>query len=272
MPPRISVVVPTLNSAQTLDMTLMSLRLQIGCEAMIRVVDGGSTDGTLEICKRWQVPAIYTPPGNMYRAINDGLNSCGTPWLMYLNSDDYLYPKSLARLLSAGDSQDANIVYGVCDYMDSEGRFLHSFTPAPPVHLLGLFRCNVLGFSQPAAIFRKEVFTSLDGFDDKFDLGSDADFYLRALVKGCSFARLLGPSVAVFRLRQDQLSSARTTDLAAQMRLSVSRSLSRAGLDDRLKLALLRARNFPQYFIRILRRRCLGDRRFVPRTMDSDVT
>ena len=115
MSAKISVVVPTLNSARTLDMTLMSLRLQMGCEAVLRVVDGGSTDGTLEICKRWQVPAIYTPPGNMYRAINQGLNSCNTPWLMYLNSDDYLYPKSLARLFSAGYSRHADIVYDACD-------------------------------------------------------------------------------------------------------------------------------------------------------------
>lgn len=272
MPPRISIVVPTLNSARTLDMTLMSLRLQDGCEAAIRVVDSGSTDSTLEICERWRVPVSYTPPGNMYRAINEGLRSCDTPWLMYVNSDDFLYPKSLARLVAAGEDRSVDIVYGVCDFVDSEGRFLHSFTPAPPAHLLGLFRCNVFGFSQPTAIFRKEVFTALGGFDKQFDLGADADFYLRALRKGYSFTRLLGSSIAAFRLRRGQLSSTRMSALARQVRLSASRSIGPARFDDGLRLVLMRTRNLPQYLIRMLRRRCMGDRRFVPNTMDSDVT
>lgn len=271
MPPKISVVVATLNSARTLDMTLMSLRLQAGCEAAIYVVDSGSTDGTLDICTRWHVPTSYIPPGNMYRAINQGLRSSDTPWLMYLNSDDFLYPRSLARLLSAGEGQGADIVYGVCDYVDSEGRFLHSFTPAPPSHLLGLFRCGFFGFSQQTTIFRKEVFAALDGFNEKFDLSADADFYLRALLKRFSFTRLLGSSIAGFRLSQNQLSSTHSVELVEQLRSSVAQSLSPAKIDDLLKLSLLRVRNFPQYSIRMLRHWCLGGRQFVPRTMDGDI-
>lgn len=266
------MVIPTLNSARTLDMTLMSLRLQIGCDALIKVVDSGSTDGTLDICKRWNVPTSYEPPGNMYQAINQGLRSCDTEWLMYLNSDDYLYPRSLARLLAAGESQKADVAYGVCDYVDSEGRFLHSFTPAPPTHLLGLFRCNFFGFSQQTAIFRERVFTALDGFDERFDLSADADFYVRALVKGFSFTRLLGSSIAVFRLSQNQLSNTRAAELVDQLQSSVARTLSPATLGDRLNLALLRVRNSPQYSIRILRSWCLGRARLIPRTMDGDIT
>lgn len=272
MPTRITVAVATLNSARTLDMTLMSLRLQMGVEVLIHVVDSGSTDGTLEICKRWNVPTSYAPPGNMYQAINQGLRLCDTDWKMYLNSDDFIYPRSLARLLAAGESEKADVVYGVCDYVDSEGRFLHSFTPAPPSHLLSLFRCNVFGFAQQTAVFRKEVFTSLNGFDERFDLSADADFYLRALTRGFSFTRMLGPSVAVFRLSRNQLSSNRASEVMAQLRSSVAQSLPPPNIADRLKLGLLRARNSPQYLIRILRRQRLGDLRLVPRTMDSDIT
>lgn len=260
MSPQISVVVATLNSARTLDVTLMSLRHQVGCEAVIQVVDSGSTDGTLEICQRWNVPTSYVPPGNMYRAINHGLRSCDTPWLMYINSDDYLYPDSLARLLSAGENQGAAIVYGVCDYVDSEGRFVHSFTPAPPSQLLGLFRCGVVGFAQPTTIFRTEVFTSLGCFDEQFNLSADADFFLRALIQGAKYVRLSGASVACFRLSHAQLSTARAAELAAQTRCFVARSLPPARVGDRFQLVLHRARNLPQYGIRVLRNQCLGRR------------
>jgi glycosyltransferase involved in cell wall biosynthesis len=55
----ISYVVPTLNSAATLDMTLYALRSQKDVEVNIIVVDSGSTDETLDICKRWDVKTLY---------------------------------------------------------------------------------------------------------------------------------------------------------------------------------------------------------------------
>jgi glycosyltransferase involved in cell wall biosynthesis len=270
MEPPISVVVPTLNSAATLDMTLLSLCTQRNCNVKIFVVDSGSTDGTLDICSRWGVKAHYVPPGNMYRAINQGLKLCDTPWFMYLNSDDFLYPQSLARLLSAGDSQGADVVYGVCDYVDSEGRFLHSFTPAPPTHLLSLFRCGFFGFAQQTTIFRKAVFESLGGFNERYSLSADADFYLRALVLGSSFIRVSEAPVACFRLGQSQLSRVRAQEMQEQIRSLVKQSAGLPAFSDWMKLALLRVHNSPQYLIRILRGFFMSHRFRIPKTMDCD--
>ena len=87
----VSCVIPTLNSSRTLEETLMSLLRQRNCQVKVIVADSGSTDGTLDICRRWGVPSIYVRPGNMYQAINEGLEQCSTDWLAYLNSDDMLY-------------------------------------------------------------------------------------------------------------------------------------------------------------------------------------
>ena len=119
---QIGVVVPTLNSAATLTWTLCSLRSQKDVSVEMIVADSGSVaDGTLDICKFWDVRTIYAPPGNMYRAINAGLRQLDTEWVTYLNSDDIVYPQSYARLVARGEEQGASLVYADCDFVDFEG-------------------------------------------------------------------------------------------------------------------------------------------------------
>jgi glycosyltransferase involved in cell wall biosynthesis len=59
---KVTYVVPTLNSAATLEMTLLSLKSQRDVDLSILVIDSGSTDGTLDICKHWDVKTIYAEP------------------------------------------------------------------------------------------------------------------------------------------------------------------------------------------------------------------
>src|SRR5438874_3929530 len=99
----IGVVVPTLNSRATLAWTLCALRSQRDVNVELIVADSGSEDGTLDICRNFGVRTIYATPGNMYRAINSGLQQMNTEWVTYLNSDDLVYPSSYARLIALGE-------------------------------------------------------------------------------------------------------------------------------------------------------------------------
>ncbi len=160
---QIGVVVPTLNSAATLTWTLCSLRSQRDVTLEIIIADSGSTDGTADICKFWDVRTIYVPPGNMYRAINTGLRQLDAEWVTYLNSDDSVYPDSYSRLVARGEEQHASFVYADCDFVDYEGRFLFVMKSPAPHRLPGLVRLSPLfrgrvGFGQPAAVYRKTVF------------------------------------------------------------------------------------------------------------------
>jgi glycosyltransferase involved in cell wall biosynthesis len=269
MKPNISVIVPTLNSAATLDMTLLSLHTQKNCGVKVQVVDSGSTDGTLDICSRWGVSPLYVPPGNMYRAINRGLDSCATTWLMYLNSDDFVFPDSLERLINFGEQARADVVYGSCDYVDAEGRFLHSFTPAAPGDLQMLAWSGNLGFAQQAVIFCRTLYERLGSFNELYSLTADLDFYWRAAKTEARFARLLGPSVACFRLSAGQLSHTRTQEMREQTRALLAAYWAKPGLRDRLTLLRWRVANWPQYGIRILRRAALSGRLGLPKTMDT---
>src|SRR4051812_5324158 len=149
--PTIGVVVPAFNSASTLDWTLCSLRNQKDCAVQIIVADSGSTDGTLDICKKWNVPTVFEPPGSMYRAINAGSRELKTPWMAYVNSDDLMYADAYARLTQLGQPSGADIVSGRGDYIDEAGRFISDYPPASPQQVVKLARHGYLGFTQPAA-------------------------------------------------------------------------------------------------------------------------
>jgi glycosyltransferase involved in cell wall biosynthesis len=254
--PRIGVVVPTLNSASTLPWTLLSLRSQRDVTVEIILADSGSQDGTLDICKSWGVETIYVPPGNMYRAINAGLRQMGAEWVTYLNSDDIVYPQSYARLVARGEQQRASLVYGDCDFVDYEGRFLFMVKSPPPRRLPGMVRLSThfsgrLGFAQPAAIYRRSAFQELGGFDERYSFIADYDFFFRLVTSGRAIAKLERPPVVAFRLHPSQRSQREAANVREELRLFRKATNVGASLRDLLDVLSWRLQNLPIYVWRL---------------------
>jgi glycosyltransferase involved in cell wall biosynthesis len=250
----ISCVVPTLNSGWSLAETLFSILNQKDCPVRVIVVDSGSQDNTLEVCKQFGVEVVYEPPGNMYRAINAGLRLCNTEWLTYTNSDDLWYSDAFHRLLSLGKAAQADLVYGICDWIDLHGRFLHSFNPPEPSQLRSFYRLGIQPFAQQVTVFRKRVFDCIGGFDEAYRHVADFDFYLRAYMAGCHFAYMPGAPVARFRLHAKQLSKNEGDLPTREVSLSVAKAGLSATLGDRLNFFLWRISNLGNYSVRVLRR------------------
>ena len=266
---KISYVVPTLNSAATLDMTLYSLLSQKNVDVNIIVVDSGSTDGTLDICKRWGVKTLYAEPGNMYRAINTGLRECDTEWLGYINSDDWLYPDSVERLIARGNASNADVVYGKCDYTDGCGRFLYSFAPPQPSRLISVFRTSALGFAQQSVIFRDRLYHNLQGFNEDYRFNSDKDFYFRALHFGASFVFLPSLSVACFRLHENQLSNKQAKLMQVEGKKIKAELAKDTSFYDWIVMTQWKFTNIPHYLLRFLRQSLLSDRPIITKSMGA---
>jgi glycosyltransferase involved in cell wall biosynthesis len=264
----ISYVIPTLNSSLTLDMTLCSLQSQKDLDVNIIVVDSGSTDETLAICKRWNVKTLYIEPGNMYRAINAGLRACDTEWLGYINSDDWLYPDSLTRMIAHGESHQADVVYGNCDYTDECGRFSYSFGAVQPDRLLSLFRMKRFGFAQQSTIFRRKVYEKLGGFDECYHLSADLDFYIRGFQENYRFSHLPNPSVACFRIHKNQLSNQRASNLQKESDEIYSK-LGTPKIIDWFTFIEWRLNNSTHYLLRLLRQSMLSGKVRITKSMNA---
>src|SRR5690606_38635619 len=93
-PPLFSVIIPTLNAGAMLQNALESVLTQAHTDLEVIVVDGESTDDTIEIVKGYsdnRIRLIYQTDKGIYDAMNQGIKAASGNWVYFLGSDDTLY-------------------------------------------------------------------------------------------------------------------------------------------------------------------------------------
>ena len=200
------IVTPTLNAQKYLHHCLNStynLRLE-GAKHII--VDSGSIDSTLKIAENFGVEVIYCPPGNMYNAINTGMQKYNTKWVTYINADDYLFEDSIIKLFKNENIEENDVIYSNIDFINYNGNFLHNYRTINEKYLKYLFIQGIMPIPQQGTIFKRKVYSDLNGFSIKKKYSSDFDFFLRAFFSGYKFIKIKNNTLASFRLHQDQIS------------------------------------------------------------------
>ena len=214
----IDIVTPTLNSERYLPYTLESLsRLQECCLADHAVVDSYSTDSTVRVSRDYGSRVLMVPPGNMYSAVNLGLESGSSAWCAYVNSDDLVYADAYSKALHLFGCT-ADVIYGDACYIDSMGRYLFYRRSPKPAYLRLLLNSGIMPFPQPTMIFRRDVFEALGGFREKYSYCSDFDFVLRAYNAGFRFHYYRNGPLAAFRLHSEQLSSRKLVSMRSEIK------------------------------------------------------
>ena len=103
MKPKISIVTVTYNSARTLEKTVQSIISQSYKDYEYIIIDGGSTDGTLDIIKKYEKHISYwvsESDDGIYDAMNKGILQANGKWIHLLNSDDYYYDSNVLQKVS----------------------------------------------------------------------------------------------------------------------------------------------------------------------------
>ena len=187
---KISVVTVCFNSAATISTTLDSLRAQSWRNFEHIVIDGGSTDGTLEILKAAGSDIsrlVSEKDKGIYDAMNKGIALATGDVVGFINADDFFpYPHSLALVAAGFESSGADACYGDLCYVREDdisqvARYWRSCDYKP-----GLFE---RGWCPPHPTFyvRREVYQRLGGFDLSFRIAADAALMARFLaVEGIS--------------------------------------------------------------------------------------
>ena len=206
--PLVSIVTPTLNSEKYLCETIESIHCQTYKNIEHIVVDGGSTDNTIELIKNYKkIKLIHTKIPGMYAAINLGLKSSKGKLVCYLNSDDLFADNSVVEKIVEKflNNPKTNWIYGNCEFIDENG--CHLKTSKAPFFNYKLFSSlSGMNIFQPATFWRKVIHDKFGYFNEKYKLASDFDFFLRIgrLEKPI---RLGGKALAKFRYHKDGLSS-----------------------------------------------------------------
>ena len=172
---------------------IQSLQVQTFTDYEHLIIDGGSTDGTLEILRKAssadsRIKFISEPDAGMYDAVNKGLRKATSGILAYLNTDDFYLPQTLERVISAFyEKSDVSLVYGHWMSWHPEINFLEML----PVFSYTAADMTVFAvLPQPSVFFRREVFEKLGGFDLSYKLLADNDFFSKAVVAGFKCIRI----------------------------------------------------------------------------------
>jgi glycosyltransferase involved in cell wall biosynthesis len=192
--PLVSVITPVLNSARTLEDTLASVAAQTYRNIEHIVVDGGSTDGTIDVLQQFRssIPLrwISEPDSGMYAAVNKGLRLAAGDVVSYLNGDDLYFPWSVERAVSALLSSGADLVFGDVIMLVKQGGLSRSAT----IQFYPRFRARVYAhevtMGQPSVFWRRRVSETVAGFDEQMRYGGDFEYWLRTGAAGFRYTHV----------------------------------------------------------------------------------
>lgn len=186
-PPRLTVITPSLNQKAYLERTIRSVLDQGYAELEYIVIDGGSTDGSVDVLRRYANELAYwvsEPDRGQSHAINKGLDRASGEVVAYINSDDYYLPGAFEAALRVFADDSVHWVCGACRYVSSDGSSASIWRPHLPAGPRAAWIRMPWGVPQAASFWRRELFDEVGRFREDLHYVFDTEFELRAALDG----------------------------------------------------------------------------------------
>lgn len=195
----VSVITVCRNAEATIEQTIQGIISQMYPHVEYIVIDGASSDRTLDIIQRYRdhiTHIVSEPDEGIYQAMNKGIRMATGDWLYFANADDYLFgPEVIADVVTFIEKHpDCDFVYG-----DHETRFpwgkRSTYSPSPPEQALEqlIFLGNC--FIQPASFFKADLFERLGLFNERYRIAADYEWFCQMLARSdiqvCYFPRIV---------------------------------------------------------------------------------
>jgi glycosyltransferase involved in cell wall biosynthesis len=193
---KISIITITLNAERYLEQTIASVVNQTHLNREYIIVDGGSTDGTLDIIKKYESEIdnwISEPDNGIADAMNKGIDLATGDYILFLHSDDYLVNSSVLERASEylGDRFDIFFFQVLHD--------IHGQNQVSSNRPLGWLTNFKMGSCHQGQLCSRKLFQRIGKFDTSFKIDMDYDLILRAYRAGASCNSVNMP-LAVMRL------------------------------------------------------------------------
>jgi len=195
-PPKVSVITVVLNGAQHLAGCLESVASQKNVAVEHIVVDGGSTDGCVDLLGLWSERLAFwssEPDAGIADGMNKGIRRATGEWVLFLHADDYFAgPDALAQAISRVDE---NIDVAAFPVLFGTPPVLKIIAPRRTGVLLNV----KLGMCHQGILTRRDLFSRLGLHDTSFKITMDYDFFLRAYRSGARLKAFRDPTLSVMR-------------------------------------------------------------------------
>jgi glycosyltransferase involved in cell wall biosynthesis len=251
----ISVVMPAFNANRFIAPAIESILRQSYCDFELIIVDDGSTDGTLETARKYaaqdnRVKIVCSAHIGNGGARNLGLAEAKYPWIAVMDADDIALPERLETLLRAAEADPEVIVWGSSAYhVGVDGRILSVFCvgPASKEEFLALRNsAQLIQVIHTTAMYRRDVALEIGGYDNRFVVATDAEFFDRMAAVGYFVAlpeklmmyRIHNTSLTMEKYRRQRLNARYVMD-RQRRRLAHEAPIELAEFEDMLRRAPL---------------------------------
>lgn len=208
--PKITIITPSYNQGQYLDQTILSILSQNYPNLEYIIIDGGSTDNSVEIIKKYETQLAYwisEKDNGQSDAIQKGLNKATGDIFNWINSDDYLEPGALNSIANSflNDSKKKIICgYTHCFY-DEDGSESHTYRMGIKKTVAETIM-NV-EMNQPGSFYNLQAVNELGGINDSLRYVFDGELWFRFLSKhGLESVGFTDSLIAHFRLHKSSKS------------------------------------------------------------------
>ncbi len=244
--PLVTVVTPSFNQAEFIEQAILSVVEQDYQRIEYLVIDGASTDGSVEIIKKYQSQIsgwVSEPDKGQADAINKGWSRSSGEILAFLNSDDYYYPGAITKAVAAfTQNPHVGMVCGQGVWVSEGGERLRTIgfrmdSGAYP-ELYDLYTSSAI--PQPAAFVRRSVIEKVGMLDASFHYGLDGEFFLRVL--GNFTAVAVEEPFAAMRVQSSSKSVSSGVGFAPEIIRLVENAISNPEVYPRFRIVPGRAR------------------------------
>ena len=180
--PVLSVITVVYNNVADIERTMLSVLNQTYLAIEYIVIDGKSTDGTLEVARRYSdklAKLISEKDKGIYDAMNKGIAAATGDYIIFINSGDGFYENGTVAHVFAS-AEDADIYYGETEMMDEAGNNLGRRRHATPEAFTWKSFKYGMSISHQAIYIKGSL---VEPYDPKYQLSADIDWILRAAKK-----------------------------------------------------------------------------------------
>lgn len=181
---KVSIITPCYNAADTITRTLDSIKAQTVKPFEYLIIDGGSTDGTVEIAKAHPaVTYVVSERDNgIADAFNKGIRLSSGDIIGIINADDWYEPDAIANALKAFEDPSIGVFHGALQYWDGQKKCECFYPNMDKLH-------KEMTLNHPTVFVRKSVYDTLGGFDLSYKYAMDYELLLRFATHGVQFVQ-----------------------------------------------------------------------------------